>query len=54
MVEDRILLALLLIAVLALGFGWLTMRKLIERKEFRERQMGRNKSTRSGSIEPAE
>jgi hypothetical protein len=54
MIEDRILLALLLIAALALGFGWLTMRKFIERKEFKERQQGRKKPHKPVSFEPAE
>ncbi len=39
--EDRIVWALLLIAVMALAFGWFTMQKLIARKKFKVRQTGR-------------
>jgi hypothetical protein len=54
MIENRILWALLLILVLAAGSGWLLMRKVIQRKEFKERQLGRGKVQKPVSFEPAE
>lgn len=54
MVEDRIVWAFLIIAMMALGVGWLTMRKLIERKEFQKRQTGRYKTSKANALEPAE
>lgn len=54
------MMALLLIAAMALCFGWLTIRKLIKRREFmirqsgRGKEMGRGKAKKTYSLEPAE
>lgn len=43
--EDRIIVALLLAAVVALGFCWAGMRQFARRRAFKLRQLGRGKKT---------
>jgi hypothetical protein len=52
--EDRIVAALAILAVLTLIAGWFVTRKISERRRFKLRQSGRGKSTGTSTLEPAE
>jgi hypothetical protein len=45
--EDRVPMALALIAIMALGFGWLVIRYFAKRRAFKNRQAGRDKSMKT-------
>lgn len=52
--EDRVLLALVLILALLAGGGWVVVRQMSKRRNFKIRQSGRGKSVKPAGFEPAE
>jgi hypothetical protein len=52
--EDRIIIAGLLIAVMLAVVGWILISKMSERRRFKERQLGRGKNNERNMLEPAE
>jgi hypothetical protein len=52
--EDRIVIAAVIVIVMALVIGSFAARKIAERRRFKLRQMGRGKNEERLGLEPAE
>jgi hypothetical protein len=52
--EQRVLIALILLALIGIAASWLAIRTLSGRRQFKIRQSGRGKSNRQMPTEPAE